>query len=146
MNIWIIVKAALITFAFIISATDTTLSEPNDMVGWEVVLVSFLFFPIIVLCGLFVLKVMLRKELDFQTQNWQSNPFNFSHPEHFFHLVGYFMIASGIGTSFATYVETGASSPTVLAPLAFGIGIIIGIWLLKIVHAQQIVCSNKAVN
>ncbi|MCP4274299.1 MAG: hypothetical protein GY781_20445 [Gammaproteobacteria bacterium] len=146
MNIWTLVKAVLIIFAATTSVMDKSFSEASDFVGWEFVIACLLFFPVIVLSGLFVLKAILRKELDFQTPNWHSNPFDFSHPEHFFHLGGYFMIVSGIGASISMFVETGTSSPAVLTPLAFGVGILGGIWFLKIVHIRQIASSNKQRN
>lgn len=145
MNIWPDVKIALIIIATVSSVFNTTYAEVGNKPGWELVMTGLLFFPSIVLIGVFVLKVILRRKLDFEAPNWRSNPLDFSHPEHFFHLGGMVMLISGIGGLMANYFRSGDLWPILFAPAALGLGVLIGIWLLKIVYANQSVSSNNKI-
>ncbi len=143
MNIWAIVKVAVIIFVAITSAFGNSYAEVNEVVGWEAVIVGLLFFPLIVLVGLFLLKVIFRRKLDFETPSWKSNPLDFSHPEHFFHFGGLVMVTSGIAGMLAVFIKSRVISISLCAPLAFGIGILFGIWVLKVVHTNQALSSNR---
>ena len=137
MNKWGKLKVALVVLAAMSSARNTPYQAVNDSVSWEFVASAFLFFPVIVLFGLFVLKLVLRRNLSFEMPNWQSNPFRFSHPEHFFHLGGLLTVAGGLAGSLSLFMRFGVISTFFLGSVAYGLGIFAGLWLLKVVHDKQ---------
>ncbi len=144
MKFWSIIKVVLLIFASVVSIFDTSYVESESIIGWEPVIIGLLLFPIIVIIGLFVLVVIFRRRLDFEQPNWLSNPLNFSHPEHFFHLAGVIMLTSGVCGMLATYFRLGELGPISFVPITMGIGMMVGIWLLKIVYIMQSKSSNKS--
>ena len=145
MNIWPVIKIALIIIATVGSVFDTSYAEVGNKLGWEPVVAGLLFFPFIVLVGAFVLKVIFRRKLDIEVPSWRSNPLDFSHPEHFFHLVGMVMLISGVGGLVANYFRSGELFPVLFAPGALGLGVLIGIWLLNVIYANQSESSNNKI-
>lgn len=143
MKIWAPIKILLIIVASIGAIFDSSYSEVGDKIGWEIAIAGFLFFPCIVAIGLFALKILLRKKLDFEVPSMTSNPLDFSHPEHFFHLGGLIMIVSGMCGLAASYFRTGYLLPVTFAPVAIGTGVLLGIWGVKAVYFVQ-QRSNKS--
>ena len=145
MNIWPVIKIALIIIAMVGSVFDTSYTEVGNKIGWEPVMVGLLYFPSIVLIGLFVLKVIFKRNLDLETPSWRSNPLDFSHPEYFFHLGGMVMLISGLSGLIANYFRSEKLLPVLFTPIALGLGVLIGIWLLKMVYANQSASSNNKI-
>ena len=137
MNIWPAIKISLITVTALGAVFNTSHSDVGVAIGWAPAITGLLFFPVIVLVGLFVLKVIFRRKLSFEVPTWGSNPLDFSHPEHFFHLGGLLMLTSGVGGLVGAYFGTREFSPFLVASITFGLGILVGIWVLKVVHDKQ---------
>ncbi len=146
MRIWPQVKVALICIAVVSSVFDTSYAEVGPNIGWAAVITGLVFFPALILVGLFVLKTILRRKLNFEKPSLESNPLDFSHPEHFFHLAGIVMLTSGMSGLVAAYVRSGEVWPVHIAPVALGIGVLFGLWMLQVVHASQLASSNHTVN
>ena len=144
MKIWPIVKVTLIAIAGISTAYDTSYAEVGPQIGWTPVISGLVFFPALILVGLFVLKAILRRKLNFEKPSLDSNPLDFSHPEHFFHLAGMVMMASGMCGLVAAYMRSGEVSPVQIVPVTLGIGVLFGLWILQVVHAGQLASSNKS--
>lgn len=145
MNIWPVLKIALIIIATVGSVFDTSYAEFGNKLGWEPIVAGLLFFPSIVLVGVFILKVIFRRKLGFEEPSWRSNPLDFSHPEHFCHLAGMVLLISGGGGFVANYFRSGEWWPVLFAPGALGLGVLIGIWFLKVVYVNQSVISNNKI-
>jgi hypothetical protein len=143
MKIWQVVKIALILIASVGAISDTSYTEIENEIGWELVIVGLLLFPTMVVVGLFVLKVLFGRTLNFESPSLRSNPLDFSHPEHFLHLAGLIMLASGVCGLVAGYFRSGELTPIKIVPVAMGIGIMVGIHTLSMVHAAQGESSNK---
>lgn len=143
MKIWPHVKVALICIAAVSTVYDTSYAELGPKIGWAPVVTGLVFFPALILVGLFVLKTILRRKLNFEMPSLESNPLDFSHPEHFFHLAGIVMLTSGMSGLVAAYVRSGEVWPVQIVPVALGIGVLFGLWILQVVHACQLVSSNK---
>ncbi len=143
MKIWPPVKVSLIVVAAVSALLDSPQAEVSAKIGWAPAVVGLLLFPAIVLIGLFVMKIIFRRNLTFEMPNWQSNPLEFSRPENFFHLAAMVILASGITGSVAAYARLGTLLPIQIAPIALGTGIFLGLWVLKLVHAGQLRGSNK---
>jgi hypothetical protein len=143
MKIWQVVKIALILIASVGAISDTSYTEIENEIGWEPVIVGLLLFPTMVVVGLFVLKVLFGRTLNFESPSLRSNPLDFSHPEHFLHLAGLIMLVSGVCGLVAGYFRSGELTPIIIVPAATGIGIMVGIHTLSMVHAAQGESSNK---
>lgn len=143
MKIWPPVKVALICIAVVSAVHNTSYAEVGPKTGWAPVVTGLVFFPALILVGLAVLKVILRRQLNFEKPSLESNPLDFSHPEHFFHLSGMVMLTSGISGLVATYVRSGEAWPVQLVSVTFGVGVFFGLWILQVVHAGQLASSNK---
>ena len=144
MKLWPLVKLGLVIGASIGAFYDDSYAEVAREIGWIVAVIGLLVFPCVVFVGLFVLKVLLGRTLDFQTPSWGSNPLDFSHPEHFFHLGGLLMLTSGMATVLSAYLETGELKPIAVALLATGLGVLFGLWVLKMVCTSQQESSDKS--
>jgi len=137
MKIWPAIKIILIIVASVGAMFDTSYSEVGDEIGWDPVIVGLLFFPCIVVAGLLILKVILRKKLEIQLSSWESNPLDFSHPEHFFQFAAVVLVVSGICGLIAAYFRSGGLTPVLLSPVAMGVGVLLGIWILKVAYVAQ---------
>lgn len=137
MNHWAIVRAAIIGFAGISSALTPADPSVQVDVGWEAVLVGFLFFPVIVCIGFCVFLPFRSAKLRLSAPAWSHNPFDFSRPEQFFHMAGYGMLATGAGLLVAELRGTSAGLVSAFAAAALGGGILVGLWILGLVARRQ---------
>lgn len=144
MKLWPVIKVGLVIFASVGVLFDDSYTEVGNEIGWMPAIVGLLFFPCIVFVGLFVLKVLFSRTLNFQAPNWGSNPLDFSHPEHFFHLGGLIMLTSGIVGVLSAYIKSGELQPVTVAPLTMGVGMLAGLWVLKMVYTNKQESSNKS--
>jgi hypothetical protein len=106
-------------------------------VGWEIVAVGFLFFPVIVCVGLCILLPFRDAKLKLVLPNWHNNPFNFSQPEQFCHLAGFSMLATGAGLAIAALWGAGGGFVNAFAAAAFGAGMLLGLQILGSVAKWQ---------
>jgi hypothetical protein len=143
MKNWPKIKIILVSIASAGAIFDSSYSDVGNKIGWEPAIVGLVFFPCIVIVGLLVLKVVLKRKLDFQPPGWGTNPLNFSHPEHFTHFAGVIFLASGLCGLISTYYLTGELIPVMFAPIAMGVGLLAGIRVLKLVYTAQEESSNK---
>ncbi|MEX1215553.1 hypothetical protein, partial [Saccharospirillum sp.] len=143
MKIWAPVKVALICISSVSAVYDTSYAEVGPKIGWAPVVTGLVFFPALILIGLFVLKTIFRRKLNFEKPSLESNPLDFSHPEHFFHLAGIVILMSGVSDLVAAYVRSGEVWPVQIAPVSLGIGVLFGLWILQVVHAGQLASSNN---
>ncbi len=112
--------------------------------GWEIVIIGFLFFPLIAIVGLFIMFIIPNLHNSIGKPSWSKNPFNFSAPEQFFHLGGYVMVFSGLGVIAARLQVNASIVPEHIAPITLGLGVLVGLSLLtfnKQEHEQN--ASNK---
>ena len=140
MNYWKYIKFALIAIAIV----GCFLKSPNDesydvyaTIGWTPVFAGFVFFPLIVIVGVLILKVIFRKRLKFERPTWASNPLNLDYPERFFHFAGFFLVASGLSQIIFVLSNSGKFYPVLFAPVSLGLGILSGIRVLMWVYEKQ---------
>ena len=131
MNFWFVARVVLVAAA---GVTGLLVSEDPAMaeltIGWEVVLVSFLFFPAIAIVGFLVTRLILREQLEFKRPSWDRSPFNLARPEEFLHVAAYALIATGLGQCLRAFYSAYQPGSLELAPIALGLGILIGLRLL----------------
>lgn len=137
MKIWPAIKIVLIVLASVGAIFDSSYSEVGSDIGWSPVVAGLLCFPCIVAFGLFILKVILKKKLEIQSSSWESNPLDPSHPEHFFHFTAIVFLVSGICGLIASLFRSGVLTPVFLAPVAMGVGVLLGLWILKLTYFIQ---------
>jgi len=129
MNSWAIFKISIISIA-LFSSFAAPIKENNIGIGWEIVFVAFIIFPVIALIGRVIIFILPKIKNKFNKPSWSCNPFNFNVPENFFHLGGYIMLFSGLGEITSSLVATNALAPVQIATLVLGIGTLIGLQIL----------------
>ncbi len=137
MDVWPTVKILLILIASIGAILGGYRVDAELDIGWEVVWAGVLVFPLMIILGLLILKVLLRRKLEFDPPRWTSNPFDFSHPEYFFHFGGVILVISGLCGVAADFIGERGFEVLALAPAAMGSGVLIGIWILKMTFRVQ---------
>ena len=111
------------------------LAEPR--LGWEVAGFAFLSFPVVVLVGLGVMLLKRNAKLDWQIPAWNRNPFDFSHPEQFFHLGAFGALALSVGEAATLLAESRTILPNQVAIALMGLGVLVGLRILTAVYRRQ---------
>jgi len=128
MNHWFYIRVGLVVLS-----TLSALLEPIENIiniGWEFVAVALAMFPLIAIIGRACLFLIPKLKNSFNEPKWKNNPFDFSRPEEFFHLGGYVLIFSGAGTVSKIIASSQSVTPTHIATIALGIGILVGLRIL----------------
>lgn len=137
MNHWTLIRIGIVGFAGISSALTPNDASAVAALGWEIVAVAFLFFPVVVTVGLCILLPFRKAKLKWEKPGWNQNPFSLTHPEQFFHLVGYVMLASGIGLLVAELWSPDGGLVYALAVAGFGAGLLAGLGILGFIAGRQ---------
>ena len=134
---WRFIRLALVAFSFISSLFVDPENMKMSQMTWLDVGIVMLSFPIIMLIGVSVLLVVKGRKFDWQPPAWYVNPFNFSHPEHFFHLGAFIMLASGFATLIRALMTSSNLDPGIMVQIAMGIGLWFGLRMLTAIYWKQ---------
>ncbi|OZY85859.1 hypothetical protein CBP51_02120 [Cellvibrio mixtus] len=140
MSYWKVVKFVLIAavvVAYFLKPYSEEMYYVYASLGWAPVIVGFMFFPGVIFISVFVLKVVLRRKLNFKRPTWSSNPLSFDSPENFFHLAGFVLIAGGLSDLLFFYLNAGELCPALFSSVSSGLGILFGIRVLALVYEKQ---------
>ncbi len=136
MSNWRIVRIGLIVVSSA-SALFSPLPEQEAAIPWVAVLLVFLIFPFIAAVAAAILVVFPSSRLRVSRHDWDKNFLDFSHPEQFFYLGALIMLASGLVTLVRTVAMSGHVQPYSIAPVAMGVGIIVGLSALVYLSEKQ---------
>jgi len=127
--IWLYIKISII----ILGMSLTIFTRAVNQYATPPMTIEHLSIAIVF--GVFSVQFMLVIEL-FKTNKqswekpiWKQNPFNLKQPLHFFHFAGWFMVIVTLPEIFLTYLHSSKYILDAIAPLAFGVGITIGVYL-----------------
>jgi len=135
---WLAIRC-IIVLASAVGASLGPLYMPGQVRSdWLMPVAAFLLFPAVAVLGLVMLLVVSGSRLQFTLPSWHRNPFELSHPEQFFHLSAFVLLAQGLVLLVRQVVagtEVGAGALTVLLA---GCGVWVGLRMLRIgLHIQS---------
>ena len=141
MKTWAIVRIALVATGVIQGALSDRVAAPADGVSIPLlfVVLGFGIFAMLFLVG--VQRLNPRNAPAWRYPSWSLSPFSLRAPLQFFHLCGYFFLASGLGGALGQVVH---GQPLGLATLflpAFGAGLLVGVYLCTAVFRSKMVAS-----
>jgi hypothetical protein len=100
--------------------------------------VAFLLFPAVAVVGLVILLAVPSSRLQFTLPSWRRNPFDLSHPEQFFHLTAFVLVAQGLVLLARQVIAGSGVGAGALAVLLAGCGVWLGLRMLRMgLHAQS---------
>lgn len=136
MNIWVIVRLALVAIYFFLNLR----AGPQAVEGIEEAppLLLLVFGVIAVPFVVSIRRIRPGKPF-WNYPGWQRNPFNLQQPLQFFHFAGWFFMAMGAGLA-AHALRTGVPvSNMALVWLAFGAGVLAGAHLSTRIYRGRMV-------
>lgn len=134
--LWKGIRSAIVTLSFI-SVFFSSASYSSVQIGWFSVVIAFCFFPTLMLVSVSVLLVIRGKRFNWEPPSWRTNPFNFSHGEHFFHLASWVIMAQGLAMLMQVSYLKGSVSVAGMVSISFGAGIWFGLWALTRIYYWQ---------
>jgi hypothetical protein len=137
-NKWVITRVSLIALSTIASLVAPVNQNSITSAGWEIAITGFLFFPIISAVGLVIIFFIPNIKNSIGKPNWSKNPFDFSAAEQFFHLGGYVMVFSGLGTIVSRLTASAQIEPEHIAPVALGLGVLVGLAMLTFKKTESV--------
>lgn len=137
MNPWLIVRVALVLSAFLRTtfARGVVPMEEVDHFPPLLILV-FAFVGMLFIVGIQRLNPYTSR---WRYPSWRINPFMFREPLQFFHLGGFFFLASAAGMLVNGAVTGRAVSTGTFVFLAFGVGILGGVHACTVLHRGKMV-------
>jgi hypothetical protein len=100
--------------------------------------VAFLLFPAVAVVGLVILLAVPSSRLQFTLPSRRRNPFDLSHPEQFFHLTAFVLVAQGLVLLARQVIAGSGVGAGALAVLLAGCGVWLGLRMLRMgLHAQS---------
>jgi hypothetical protein len=135
---WKAIRLGIVALSFVSPFFGPPISTAASHMSWLAVGVVLVFFPIAMFVGVGVLLLLRGPQFDYQPPSWQVNPFNFAHPEQFFHLGAFATLAAGVAMLTRILFNSSRVTPEHLAPIAMGIGVWVGLRLLTAVYRRQV--------
>lgn len=134
MNTWFIIRLVLVAFAFLGGVFSTQPTPQPDGVSAGILLGIFAFGILGMLFVVGIQRVNPRTASTWRYPSWAINPFLLREPLQFFHLGGFFMLAAGAGNLLRILFVEQASWFSALTLLAFGAGILGGVYACTVVY------------
>ena len=132
----------IVRFVVVLASAVGVLLRPPYMPAnlhsqWLMPLATLLAFPAVVVVGLVVLFALYGPKLKFTIPSWRCNPFNFSHPEQFFHLGAFVFLAQGAVLLVRQLLAGSGVGAGALAIFTAGCGVWLGLRILAVAFRMQ---------
>ena len=132
-------KIAFITRLIIVALGFISgLLTPNELPESELPhpFLIFAIMPILILPVIGIQKLNPMSSPIWEKGSWLANPFNLKQPLQFFHMSGYFFVASGIGLLAASVYHEGSTKLAIVL-IAIGLGVLLGIKLCERLFVRE---------
>lgn len=135
---WRAIRFGVVAFSFISQFFAPPVRAADVHLTWTELGVIFVIIPVLFLADLGVLLLFRgARKFDWLPPSWDENPLNFSHPEQFFHLGAFVMLASGSVAFARGIIQSSTVNPIDVAPIAAGGGMWLALCLLTAVYRRQ---------
>jgi hypothetical protein len=143
MKSWFIVRLLLVAVSFLQGAfIDLPLAPPEDVSAQSLVFIfGFGIFGMLFVIG--IQRVNPRSAPTWRYPSWYINPFLLREPLQFFHLGGFIMFAVVAGGALRAVVSGQPLRFSLLLPLVFGIGTLVGVYACTFVFRGKMELPNK---
>jgi hypothetical protein len=136
MRKWLVVRSALIVFAFLYCALVSQEMTPDNVTS-ELLFTIFCFGIIGLLFVVGIQRLNPRSAPIWRYPSWSINPFLAREPLQFFHLGGFYFLASGAGIILRKLFLNQDLDISLLFFPAFGAGTLCGIYVCTYVYKSK---------
>jgi hypothetical protein len=137
LNVWVWSRVAVLLLG-VLGAKAFVPGPRSPFAGGSIALLP-LFFASGAIAIIFVVGLQAinpRSAIVWIKPDWRANPFLIRQPLQFFHLCGYFMVATGVAAGVITLLRH-LSGWEPLLPIAFGAGILLGTKCCLILYRRK---------
>lgn len=128
MNIWATVRAGLIAAGFVLASVTNAAAAPREGVTLTILAAVFSFGMVAMLFVIGMQRINPRSAPTWRYPSWTVNPFSLQEPLQFFHLGGFFFLATGAGAALYQLLHGQELGLANLFLPAFGAGILVGVY------------------
>ncbi len=138
MTKWTLVRFAII-FAGVVLAVwqGPTTNHAKPPIDCEALILAFVFGVLGLQFILALQAVNKKSSVVWSTPSWKENPFSLKQPIQFFYLAGWFFVVPPFVTVVLTWLNKPEYILDSLMPFFFGIGILCGVQLSKIIYKRK---------
>lgn len=136
MNTWSTIRVTLVTIAFLGGFSSLPPVSPEEVSIW-LLLGVFVFGVLGMLFVIGIQRINPRSAPTWRYPSWSINPFSLREPLQFFHLGGFFMLASGVGLQLRMLVVDRMLWSSAYIFLAFGAGILGGVYACTVIYRSK---------
>ena len=133
MKSWLTVRVVFVFVALLQGLLTEQVAPPGSGVPAPVVLVIFLFGIYAMLFGAGIQAANSSSSKVWRFPSWQINPFLIHEPLQFFHFVGHYVLALGVGVLLRHAFYHRHMGPDSFVFLAFASGLLIGVRLCTVI-------------
>jgi hypothetical protein len=138
MKPWLAVRVLFVFAAFLQGLFMEQVAPPPSDVPVPVLLVIFLFGIYGMLFGIGIRAANSLSSKIWRFPSWQSNPFLIKEPLQFFHFVGYYFLAIGVGVVLRQVLYLRYMGPDSFFFLAIASGLLIGIRVCTVIFYGKV--------
>ncbi len=136
--VWRVFRVGVVVFSGSSAAFSPVQPYVQVDISWFGVVLSGILIPLLFLFATLLMTVFRGNKLDVQTLGWAHNPFDFSHPEHFWHLGAFVMLVSGVVLLARSFFQHGQVFPGTAMPVAFSLGLLALLHVLAAVSGRTV--------
>ena len=141
MNVWTIIRLALVVLAAVAPFFLPTESQPFQSITWQFLVVIVVALPLMLLFIVGIQAINPYSAPVWNRPSWSVNPFSTREPLQFFYFAAFVFVASGIG-AVARLLALGVGSYVeALLPLVIGFGVLLGVALCMLVYRSKMAKS-----
>ncbi len=134
MRLWLAVRIALVGLSFLQGALSSQSFAPPQGVSLSLLAAIFVFGIVGMLFVVGIQRVTPRSAPVWRYPRWSINPFLLREPLQFFHLGGFFFIATGAGNALRLLFLAQPITASALFLPAFGAGALAGVYACTVVY------------
>lgn len=134
--VWRVFRVGVVGFSGLSAAFSPMQPYIQVDISWVGVVLSAMLIPLLFIFAALLVSVFRGKKLDVQKLEWSRNPFDFSHPEHFWHLGAFVMLVSGVVLLARSLFQHGQVFPGTAMPVAFSLGLLVLLHVLAAVSGR----------
>jgi hypothetical protein len=139
---WIYIRVTFIAAAFLSSALIIQVPTQAEDTSIPFLIAAFIFGIVGLLFVVGMQRINPLSAKLWRYPNWSINPFQLREPLQFFHFGGYFMLASGAGTTLHQFFFGRALYTSDCLPIVFGLGILCGVRACTVVYQSRMVAND----
>ena len=137
MNQWAIVRVALLAIGLLQGALSSQAQAPLDGVTPTLIAVAFAFGIVGLLFVVGIQRINPISAPIWRYPSWSINPFLLREPLQFFHLGGFYFLASGVGELLRQIFLKNPLTLDYLFLPAIGLGLLSGVYLCTVVFRSK---------